>query len=107
MNGEIGYSLDTYGVHAFIAGPRVGFGTAIAAVGYHPALLAGTGLGHGAVGMRNALSAHFLIDAFTIEAGHQLVHFDRSLHHDVHILAGLNIAAPIYFLARLSGMRVM
>lgn len=99
LGGELGYAFDTWGLHLFTVGPSLGVGNVLGILAYQPRFLVGTDeLSNLALGMRNSLSAHMLADIFSLEIGHQFVHARDALHHDLHIMAGVNLAAPIFYL---------
>lgn len=101
LGGDLGYSLDTHGLHAFVIAPAIGVGNILFAAAYHPRLVAGaTYEKDAAIGMRNSIAGHFFADSFTLDVGHQFVHYRDQLHHDIHILLGVNPAGLIYLLGR-------
>jgi hypothetical protein len=43
-----------------------------------------------AIGMRNGLRGYYFADMVSLEVGHQFVHHHHGLHHDIHLLLGVN-----------------
>ncbi|MFO0612254.1 MAG: hypothetical protein U0414_06690 [Polyangiaceae bacterium] len=109
FDAEIGYAYDDLGFDAFAAT----FGVGVNVLGdernqmlyllYQAHLIVGTFADHTGAGMRNGISAHALFDTFTLEFGHQFVNEGVTLHHDVRLLVGINLVAPIYLVARRFG----
>jgi len=100
VNPEAGYSFDGIGLHAFNLTCGVGYGHALAAITYHPRLLAGTLNDQFAIGMRNGLALKLFVDMMSLEIGHQFVKDPNgTLHHSVNIMGGVNPAAFVYLLA--------
>ncbi len=102
LNPELGYAYDGWGFHAFNATVGVGFGHAVGFVAYHPRLLAGSVGDYSAVGMRNGLTMHALADMASLEIGHQFVGFDGKMHHDIHLMFGVNPLGFMYVVAKLA-----
>jgi hypothetical protein len=101
FGGDLGYSLDTHGLHAFTIAPAIGIGNIFYGVAYHPRLVAGaTYEKDTAIGMRNSLVGHFFADTFTLDVGHQFTHYRDQLNHDIHILLGVNPAGVIFLLSQ-------
>jgi hypothetical protein len=102
VDPELGYAFDSLGIHAFNLTCGVGLGSPLAALLYQPRLILGTGDGELAVGMRNGLGFHVLADLGSLEIGHQFVHLDGGLHHDVRVMFGVNPAAFVFLVMGLS-----
>jgi hypothetical protein len=89
-NPEIGYSYDGIGLHAFNATVGIGFGNHTFVAAYHPRLILGRANDDTAVGMRNAIMIHAIVDMFSMEIGHQFVSYSDAMHQDIKVMFGFN-----------------
>jgi hypothetical protein len=78
------------GLHAFHFTAGLGYGVFFLAFVYQPRLIVGTIDDSSAIGMRNGLRGYYFADMVSLEVGHQFVHHHHGLHHDIHILLGVN-----------------
>lgn len=87
---EIGYALDSLGIHALDVTCGVGGGAFPFEGTYQPHLLLGTWSGDFVVGMRNAAELHVFADFATLELGHTFLLRRGDLHHVFTTIFGVN-----------------
>ncbi|MFO0615216.1 MAG: hypothetical protein U0414_21670 [Polyangiaceae bacterium] len=87
---EIGYALDSLGIHALDVTCGFGGGAFPFEVTYQPHLLVGTWSGDFAVGMRNGARFHVYYDFGTVELGHTFWLRRDALHHSFTTMFGFN-----------------
>lgn len=106
FNAEAGVYFDTADVIGFNLTTGIGYGSAMASVLYHPRLLVGSHESELAIGMRNGVMGHFVYDILSVELGHQFIHYEDTLRHDVVLMVGVNPGAAIYlFVKIITGLR--
>lgn len=96
---EAGYAFDRIGVHTFNVALGIGAGHPYAFISYHPRFLVGKAGDATAVGMRNGLAMHVLMDIASLEIAQQFMHYGDGYHHDLRFTFGVNPAAFIFALA--------
>lgn len=105
ISPEIGYTFDSFGLHAFNATCGVGFGGPVVSLLYQPRLILGTAGDDFAVGMRNGIAVRGVADILGLEVGHQFFNAESVLHHDIRILFSLNVGAFGYVIHELGNLR--
>lgn len=99
VGGELGYTYDHGGLHAFNLMAAVGYGRDVLwYVVYQPRLLLGTSNDAFTVGLRNGVGGHFFSDLFNLEIGHQFLSTGGKLSQSIVANIGANPAAVIYLL---------
>lgn len=106
FNAEAGTYVDTADVIGFNLTAGIGYGSPMVSALYHPRLIVGVHDDERAIGMRNGIMGHFVFDIISVEVGHQFIHFNDRLRHDIVLTAGFNPGAAIYlFVKIITGLR--